>query len=739
MTGHSFVFDGFRGEASEALVGSDPAAAARRLLDPTAAEATLHWGRNYLYRSSLATSDETIAVVVKQFRESGWRARWRRHRVGSKGARSWRTARALVAAGIATPEPLFYAESERPGGPSFYVCRFLPDRLEARYLLRARQAGDDAERFPEIEFDAFLGATADLARRLHEADIWFRDFSAGNLLLKPGATPREPPAIELVDLNRCRAGRRLTLGQRMRDLARLQLVRDGDRIRLLSAYFGGMPPARAHTLYEVARRSFHGRHRWKNMLRGAWARLKSWLVPRGAHPHIPAPPEGAASRDKIVWDRLSDQPHSHAGRLERAAVRFADLGDHARSAAALVGALPRIRRAYRGLVATRNRTSFAWPGLGVALRPWPADPERLLTEMDALGARQALVRLHPWEDDHGAEEELARALAERGVEVAFALPQSRELVKDPSRWRSAIEEIASRFTPYGRHFQIGQAINRSKWGIWSYGEYLELAGGAAEILRRHPGVELLGPAVIDFEAHATAAVVNRHHASLRFDALASLLYVDRRGAPENRQLGYDTIDKVTLLAAIAETSRLIGRRRHWITEFNWPLREGPHSPAGQRVSVDEATQADYLVRYAALALGSGYVERLFWWQLVARGYGLVDPERDGTFRRRPAHAALATLERELGGTICLGPVAIAAPLRRYAFRRPDGGETHLLWSTGETVRLPSEAPPQAVVSRDGTALSAASAGRIEVGPAPVYWRFEAGSRTPTTVLGTKRA
>ena len=141
---------------------------------------------------------------------------------------------------------------------------------------------------------------------------------------------------------------------------------------------------------------------------------------------------------------------------------------------------------------------------------------------------------------------------------------------------------------------------------------------------------------------------------LRFDGLASLLYVDRRGAPENRQLGFDTEGKVRLLAAIAGTARLLASGRQWIPEVNWPLREGPHSPAGKSVAVDEEAQADFLVRYFLLAGGSGRVERIDWWQLVAKGYGLCDPQPDGSLRERPSFRAMATLIRELAGTTCHG-------------------------------------------------------------------------------------
>ena len=122
------------------------------------------------------------------------------------------------------------------------------------------------------------------------------------------------------------------------------------------------------------------------------------------------------------------------------------------------------------------------PSAGRRLRP--DDPTPILELLAASGVRRASLRLHPWQERHDAEEELARALHARGVELAFALPQNRELVRDPRRWRAAVEELAERFAPYGRRFQVGQAINRSKWGVWTIGEYARLAESACATLRR---------------------------------------------------------------------------------------------------------------------------------------------------------------------------------------------------------------------------------------------------------------
>ncbi len=91
-------------------------------------------------------------------------------------------------------------------GPSFYVCRYLPDVVEARYLFRAAHAREEAERFPEVDFPAFVEELARTIRRLHDAGIWHRDLSGGNVLLRFGAD-RRPAAVYLVDLNRARLGR----------------------------------------------------------------------------------------------------------------------------------------------------------------------------------------------------------------------------------------------------------------------------------------------------------------------------------------------------------------------------------------------------------------------------------------------------------------------------------------------------------------------------------------------------
>lgn len=716
-----------------------------RLLDPAVAEETLHWGRNYLYRVDLATVHGPLPVVVKQFPGGGWRKRLRRKLKDSKAKRSWNVARALTAAGIATPGAVFLVESTDPDGPTYFACRHLEGVLETRCLLRAMNAGRAAEEFPRLDPRRFLDTLGRFVRRLHDAGFWHRDLSSGNVLLRP--REGSPPELFLVDLNRTRQPGRVSHNQRLRDLSRMMLHRRRDQDRYLQAYWGDdrrRPVSRL--LYRLYFHAFHGKHAAKNRWRALLGRVRNLLFTRGTHAHIPDAPEDAPTRERVVWDHLSDQPHLHAGRWQKLRVRLADADAHLSQNAALLRALPRIRRRYKELQRSLHGEPVPFTGAGVALRPWPESEgkgggevhPRLLALVEDLlptaGPRPVLIRLHPWQEHHDAEEALARELAGRGHELTFTLPQNRELVRDLAeggrRWRDALEELAERFVPFGRRFQVGQAVNRSKWGVWNAREWSALTASAEEVLRRHGEVEILGPAVIDFELHQTAGLVNLRRDDVHLDALASLLYVDRRGAPENRQLGFDTVDKVVLLQAIADTARLCGPRS-WITEVNWPLREGPHSPAGKSVSVDEETQADYLVRFFILALATGLVERVFWWRMVARGYGLVAPPReaDPHFRRRPSFDAYSHLLRRLEGATSHGPLPRGdqgpdSETRAYHFTTRSGEELVVAWAVGSrpaAVELPS--PPEAAWSRDGEEQPPPDGLRVEVGPSPRYFRL----------------
>jgi tRNA A-37 threonylcarbamoyl transferase component Bud32 len=692
-----------------------------QVIDPSRGGKTLHWGRHYLYRSEVHTGDERIPVVVKQFRNAGLIARRRKTRGESKAARSWRAAGWLEVAGVPTPQRLAWIESKHPAGPSWYVSRYLPDRLEARKLIRSMNAGTAARAYPQVSVTGFLTRLGQHARTMHDAGIVFRDLSVGNILIRATEDP-DRPELTIVDLNRARRVGALPLWRRMRDLSRLNLRRAVDRRTLLSAYCGEGSPelARAGSLLRAFQGAFETKQSFKRRVRAPLRWVKK-VRPRRAHAHIPQAPKGASLRDRIVWDALSDQPHQHASRLERLRVRMADSGVHAQETVAALRALPRAWGRYRQ-IRKRSNVGSLWQGLGVAVRPWGSTPAALLDVLDGLGVRNVLLRLYPWQERHDTEEELARELAKRGYDLTFALPQVRELVLDLPRWEDSVSAIFARFQTLGHRYQLGQAINRSKWGVWNYGEFVELAAAAAEILHRDPDVRLLGPGVIDFEPHAMAAALNMPGCP-KFDIVSALLYVDRRGAPENRQLGFDVASKAALMRAIGETASS-GSDRFWITEMNWPLWEGPHSPAGRDVAVEEEAQADYLVRYAVALLAPRLAERVYWWQLIARGYGLVDPGEDDDLRRRPSWRAMKTLAEILAGSEFDQRLDSPPGTRLYRFHRDDRALI-VGWSVGNALEV--ELPPGRVLGvreRDGDRLPAPTNSRIRLAPSPTYVEME---------------
>ncbi|MCK5375607.1 MAG: hypothetical protein KAJ97_00905, partial [Acidobacteria bacterium] len=127
-----FVGAGYRGELATTHRPADVVGEVLRLVDPSSAVETIHWGRNYLYTAVIETASGPAKVVVKQFRNQGWLQRLDRRIRGSKAERSWRVAKEMVRAGLATPDPVFLVESEAADGPSFFIAAHLEGAFEVR-------------------------------------------------------------------------------------------------------------------------------------------------------------------------------------------------------------------------------------------------------------------------------------------------------------------------------------------------------------------------------------------------------------------------------------------------------------------------------------------------------------------------------------------------------------------------------------------------------------------------------
>ena len=346
----------------------------------------------------------------------------------------------------------------------------------------------------------------------------------------------------------------------------------------------------------------------------------------------------------LRWHWPSDQPDQI--RFDKGWLRRAALPEYVRTGVTAVAALPLLAAAWRGGQRAGAPTAD-FCGVAAPTTYDLARDEQQLCLVRDLGVRRVLVRAPVWE--RARLRHLVRWCAElqavTGNPVVVAVLQDRASVSEPRRWRADLADLFSALGPHAEAFQLPQAPNRTKWGCYHLGDALDLLEAAERVRRHFPAIKLAGPAVIDFEpAPLLRMLYNQRLFTL--EVATALLYVDRRGAPENTQYGIFDLDrKVRFTAAACRASPRIARGAPlWITELNWPLLGTDYwTPTSDEECVDEAIAADFLVRSYRLAWATGQAERVYWWQLTAPGYGLVDAR--GGLRPRPAYHALRGLLR----------------------------------------------------------------------------------------------
>ena len=432
--------------------------------------------------------------------------------------------------------------------------------------------------------------------------------------------------------------------------------------------------------------------------------------------------------DKSIfrWDPWSDQPATVDGRVKRSLRRRVVRGILLEKLSASLSLLGYVWRSF--LPQKREfRPSRNEGGIGLCVNPErPLGDKRVLSGpeiaeiLEPLNLSRIAVRI-PLHDAGRLQDyvDFVRRLSR--YEVLGVILQDREHIEDDEKLRTALRSVFSAFTGLIGCYQVGNAVNRIKWGFVTQREYLEFFQIAWNLRNREfPGVKLLGGAVIDFDPLEHCGSLHNGF-PFGYDGYASLLYVDRRGAPENRQLGLDLQGKIGLLHRIMHGSRKLehGDRRIWITEVNWPLRgTGRHAPALDDCRVGEREQLLFLVRYYLLALATGSVAACFWHQLAAPGYGLID-NRGGVVRKRPAFHGFATLCRLFNG-------ARIEDFRRQdglGFYRltacKDGAEILALWRTGGTTAIPMP-PGKRAIDVTGEPLTASAGQPVTIGDSPVY-------------------
>ncbi|HBA83215.1 MAG TPA: hypothetical protein DCZ95_03885 [Verrucomicrobia bacterium] len=639
-------------------------------------------GRNKIVTVRL--SPHTPSVAVKSFGQQSRLKDLIDFRRGSKACRSWTVAAWLHQHGVGTPPPAGYLE------------RWDGNRLLESYYLSEFQEGircfrDELNRLyredPVCEkIMTLLQCAADAVWALHESGVVHYDLGNQNILLRRLDGGRWGD-VQFVDLNRARIKPALSLQDRARDLSRIDLPSDFLRVFKVMYFRQQHPPAE----FEKWERRFRTRfalHTWSRCFRHPFRTRRRRLEEK----KNPLAPRG---RDLWIWDERSAQAVSTLRRKDRK--RLYPASNAIQMAAAAPALWPiarnyrqRCQNSYQAQVTLINR-------IGMTIEPSPLRLEEELRLLKGLGINPVFLRFyhHQTPEQWKFSIDVAKRLRADGHSVSIALVQDRKAVLEPARWARFVGQILEALKNDVEWVEVGHAINRVKWGLWSLDEYLRLLEPAAEAAARHPHLHFMGPAAIDFEYHYLVGLLNRMPSGFRFDALSHLLYVDRRGAPENRQGRFGAEEKFALARAIAEWApscepRLI------VTETNWPLLgAGVYSPVGAPYevpgprfndpSVTEDDYADYMIRYLAIALCSGMVERVYWWRLVARGFGLVDDAHPDAWRIRPAYPMLQTFVALLGDSRFESRIACPKGQYLLRFRRPDNSAWALAWSAAGTM------------------------------------------------------
>jgi len=597
-------------------------------------------GRNSNIRITLECGGRPLEIAVKAFgRQFMIKDRIDEKR-GSKARRTWLAASFLAGKGVGTPPPIGFLECWKGSklDESYYLCEYQRGISSFKHeLIRLFAENPECERFMTL-----MQCVAEAVRAMHEAGFQHCDLGNQNILLRR----REDGSwgdVQFIDLNRGSIKGALSLRERARDISRIYLPSDLLRVFKEMYFAPKIPPGEFLKCEESCRKRYalHCSTRW---LRHPVRTLRGKKAERSKSDY-------PGEKDMWIWDERSGQPISVMRSKDK--LRHYGLSRPFHIAAAAVSRVLPVWNEYSALLKTCYQAPVKLAGrIGVSLNPRAGTADREIALFKELGTVPAFVRFyaHETEKDWSFLAHMVKTLHGEGHPVSVALVQDRKSVLDPGKWAFFVSSVLERINGNVDSVEIGHAINRVKWGIWNFKEHRRLVDAIAGIVERYPDIRFIGPAVIDFEYPFLMAALDDVPEKLHLGALSSHLYVDRRGAPENRQGRFSALEKFALLRAIARSSRTCDDRVV-VTEVNWPLRgTGVYSPVGSPYespgprfndpSVSEDEYADYMLRYLLMAVCSGMVDRVFWWRLVARGYGLVDDRDAQNWRKRPAYQAL---------------------------------------------------------------------------------------------------
>ncbi len=406
------------------------------------------------------------------------------------------------------------------------------------------------------------------------------------------------------------------------------------------------------------------------------------------------------------WDEYSDQPALLQDKEYKKKMRKQETLSLIKTLLTALIVLP-LSIIMMPFVKRREISSNEFFSLGVDFQREPEITQELLEELQV---KNILLRAKLWELD---KLPLLKGFLQKNQDkkIILKIMQDRENIEDATLLKNNLRTIFTELSGLVNIYEIGSSINRTKWGFFSVDEYNRFYQVAYELkTSEFPQIQLIGSSVIDFEYHFTAHTLFNFFA-YKYDGISSLLYVDRRGAPENVQIGFALSDKIALLSTMVWLSPKT-ESKLYITETNWPIsKTAPYAPTSENECVSEAFYADYMLRYYLLAFASQQVQSVSWHQLIAPGYGLVD-NRDG-IRKRAAFKSFKFMLENLSHAQFL---RLDIKRNYYILQcLVDDKLLQIHWSLKETT-LKNETYFE-VYSRDGDKIEDES---LAIGSSPVY-------------------
>jgi tRNA A-37 threonylcarbamoyl transferase component Bud32 len=612
-------------------------------------------GRNMHARIKLPSARGEIEVAVKSFSRQLVVKDWLDSKCGSRARRSWKAAHELSRCAVGTPEPVAFLENwdGRTLVESYYITVFQENVVSFKdELIRLFKEDSECSSFMSL-----LEYVSGEIRCMHAAGFLHNDLGNQNILLRRDDLSGWKDA-QFIDLNRGSVKPSLSFRERARDISRIYLP--SDLLRVFKEMYFDDVPSPSFQKWEGFFRRLYALHSATRALRHPFRELKK----RASGDQHDYPSED----DMWIWDEKSAQSISTL--LSKDKRRYRSKLDTIRIAGTVLSGGVSVKRLYGELLDECWKEPVNLDGcFGVAIEPTESSRDQELSVLAGLGKVPTIVRAyyHKGEKQWDFACELIRDLDKAGHKVSLALVQDRAAVKNPEGWSSFVSHVLGKVSDCVDWVELGHAANRVKWGVWRLREYERFMKETWKAVSEYPEIKVMGPAAIDFEYPFVMSALSNVPAGCRYNALSHLLYVDRRGAPENMQGSFSALEKFALARSMARWSNAC-EDKLIVSEVNWPLLEtGVYSPVGCPYespgirhgdpSVGEDDYADYMLRYMLIAVCSGMVERVYWWRMTAHGYGLVDDKDVSGWRKRPAYHMFKHLVDVLEGGRYLERVA----------------------------------------------------------------------------------